>query len=66
MFFKVRVVSASSGGDTKGPLHSSQDTARQAARMMLAIHPGKVIVEILKFDGKEDHHGVVVEKLERP
>jgi inhibitor of KinA sporulation pathway (predicted exonuclease) len=66
MFYKVRVVVDHYGGDIKGPMHMSLEQAHQAARMMLAIHPGRVVVQILKFKGRTDPRGEVVETIERP
>jgi len=65
MYYKVKVVSEVFGVDFNGPLHPTEDHARRAAQTLLAVHSGKIVVEIHKLLDEQLRHSEVVARLEK-
>lgn len=62
--FRLRTISAVFGVDGDGPLHMTEADAIRAAKVMLAIHSGTVVVEIRRADVR-GRKGELVMRLEK-
>ncbi|MDN0085386.1 hypothetical protein QU487_22035 [Crenobacter sp. SG2305] len=65
MFYKVKVVSEIFGVDFDGPLHPTEAHARRAAQTLLAVHSGKIVVEIHKLLDPQFRSSEIVGRLEK-
>ncbi|MCW3478218.1 hypothetical protein OL229_01400 [Neisseriaceae bacterium JH1-16] len=65
MYYKLKVVSDVSGVDFNGPLHPTEEHAKRAAQTMLAVHSGKIVVEVHKLLDPQFKQSEVVARLEK-
>ncbi|KIA81401.1 MULTISPECIES: hypothetical protein [Chromobacterium] len=50
--YRLKLISPHFGIDDKGPLHPTQEQARQAAELMLRVYRGNVRAEVHRVDVK--------------